>query len=497
MLKENWRLVSRLERVGDFAIIIVAFFASYYGRSSLLYWNQRLGWGLTFGGGTLASIENYYVVLFISLLAYLFILQVMGAYGSMRLSSSFRLLRISLFSSFLVFLVLSAVLFLLKLDLSRSFISLFCGIVALSITAERYLVLGFLRFWRKRGKNFRNLIICGVGEQAVRVAREISLRPELGLRIIGFADLQYDGQEHELRLQRFRDWMRKAGTQRIGRLFCGKAELEQSLQSQAVDEVIFTDVVEVLPIVEEMVVICAEQGIRTTIAADLFSFGLVKSGISYFGSMPLIHFQTPPGDRWELAVKRYIDLLGASLLLVLLSPVFALIALVIKISSPGPVFFLQTRVGLNGRQFKLYKFRSMVADAEKSLAPLREKNEMKGPAFKILDDPRITGFGKFLRRFSLDELPQLWNVLVGEMSLVGPRPPIPGEVSMYERRDRRRLSMRPGMTCIWQVSGRNEIKDFDSWVKLDLEYIDNWSLSLDFILLFRTIPAVFFGVGAR
>ena len=147
--------------------------------------------------------------------------------------------------------------------------------------------------------------------------------------------------------------------------------------------------------------------------------------------------------------------------------------------------------------FILLKFRSMWVDAEKSLINLRDQNEMQGPVFKMTNDPRVTPFGKFLRRFSLDELPQLWNVFVGEMSLVGPRPPVPGEVSMYERRDRRRLSMRPGITCTWQVSGRNEIKKFDEWVRLDLEYIDNWSLGRDFALLFRTIPAVLFGHGAR
>jgi lipopolysaccharide/colanic/teichoic acid biosynthesis glycosyltransferase len=154
-------------------------------------------------------------------------------------------------------------------------------------------------------------------------------------------------------------------------------------------------------------------------------------------------------------------------------------------------------VGLNGRLFDLYKFRSMFVDSEGQLDALRDKNEMQGPVFKIKDDPRVTPLGRFLRRYSLDELPQLWNVLRGEMSLVGPRPPVPGEVSMYERRDRRRLSMRPGITCIWQVSGRNEICDFESWVKLDLEYIDNWSLGRDILLMLRTIPAVLFGRGAH
>jgi lipopolysaccharide/colanic/teichoic acid biosynthesis glycosyltransferase len=165
--------------------------------------------------------------------------------------------------------------------------------------------------------------------------------------------------------------------------------------------------------------------------------------------------------------------------------------------TPGPVFFKQTRVGLNGRLFQMLKFRSMYLGSEANTEALKAYNEMQGPAFKMSNDPRVTPFGRILRRFSLDELPQLYNVLVGEMSLVGPRPPIPGEVSLYERRSRRRLSMRPGLTCTWQVSGRNEISDFAQWVKLDLDYIDNWSLLGDLWLLLRTIPAVLVGRGAR
>lgn len=497
MLKENWRFISRLERAGDFLIVLVSFFAAYYGRSSLFFWNQFFDWRLPLGGRELAPLKDYFIVLVVALIAYALILEVMGAYGSMRLGTTFRLFRISVASSVLVFVVLSATLFLLKLDLSRSFILLFCALVGLLITGERYLVLWALRFWRRRGRNYRVVIICGVGEQAVQLAAEISRAPELGIRILGFADLREAEELEPDRLAAFRSGLRAAGCRRIGRIISGRRVLAQVIKDHPVDEIIFTDVVSVMPLVEEMVVLCAEQGIRATIAADLFSIGLIKSGISYFGTMPLIHFQTPPGDRWDLTMKRLIDLLGAAALLVIFAPLFLLIALAVRLSSPGPVFFRQKRVGLNGRQFVLYKFRSMYSGADKDLETLKADNEMSGPVFKIKDDPRITPLGRVLRRYSLDELPQLWNVLTGEMSLVGPRPPIPGEVNMYERRDRRRLSMRPGMTCIWQVSGRNEIKDFESWVKLDLEYIDNWSLALDFLLLWRTIPAVLWGTGAR
>ncbi|MBN8549548.1 MAG: sugar transferase [Deltaproteobacteria bacterium] len=497
MLKENWRLISRIERVGDVLIIILSFFAAYYSRGALLFWNEVFGLNLPFEGERLAPLSANFVVLIVAIIAYLVSLNVMGAYSSMRLSSHWRLLRVSLTSSALVFFTLAATLFLLKIDLSRSFIGLFCLLVGIFLTAERYLVLRILRFWRSRGRNFRNILICGIGEQALRVAKEVASRPELGIRVRAFADLGPTRADSERVVQRFKQDLREAGLRQVGYFIHGTAALQKALNEYAVDEVIFTDVVEVMPQVEEMVLVCSEQGVRTTIAADLFSIGMVKSGISYFGGMPLIHFQTPPGDRWELAVKRGIDVVIAALLLLVLAIPMAVIAFLIKRTSPGPVFYSQTRVGLNGRLFNLHKFRSMVDDADKQLEALRELNEMVGPAFKLKNDPRVTPIGRWLRRLSIDELPQLWNVLVGEMSLVGPRPPVPGEVSLYERKDRRRLSMRPGLTCTWQVSGRNNIKDFDSWVKLDLEYIDNWSLSRDFMLLFRTIPAVLFGVGAR
>jgi exopolysaccharide biosynthesis polyprenyl glycosylphosphotransferase len=494
MLKQKWRLISRLERLGDNLIIIVAFFCAYYGRTLLIRANADLGLGVPFEGTQLAPIKDYVMVLAASMLGYGVALNLMGAYGSMRLVSVWRLFRVAVLSSVVVFVLLAATLFLLKIDISRSFIALFVIMCGIGIAVERYVVLKFLRYWRRQGRNFRNVIICGVGEQAVKLALEIVSRPELGIHIRGFADLGRIDTHQEQSIRQFREDLQ--GVARVGRVILGVEALCVTLEDYAIDEVIFTDVVDVMPEVEEMVLACAEQGVRTTIAADLFSIGLIKSGISYFGGMPLIHFQTPPGDTWELVFKRGLDVAVSGALLVVLSPLFAIIALGIK-TTPGPVIFRQRRVGLNGRLFDMLKFRSMVDGAEDELANLKASNEMRGPAFKLTNDPRVTPFGRVLRRFSIDELPQLWNVLVGDMSLVGPRPPIPGEVSLYERRSRRRLSMRPGLTCTWQVSGRNEISDFDTWVKLDLDYIDNWSLSSDLMLLMRTIPAVLFGTGAR
>lgn len=476
MLKENWRLISRLERAGDVALICLSFLAAYYGRSSLVFWNELYDLGLPFFGEELAPLKDYVLILFLSVLFFMIVLSFMGAYASMRLTSPIKLLTIGLVSSAIVFLLLAATLFILKVEVSRSFIGLFCLLVGLLLTLERYLVLAVLRYFRRRGRNFRNVIICGGGEQSQRLIEEIKARKELGIRIRGVGVFDQTSLE-------------------FSPIFFGKDEIERAIKEGAIDEVIFADISSSMKEVENLLVACSEQGIETTVVADLFSVGVVKSGISYFGGMPLIHFEPPPGDRWELNLKRAIDVFVSAGLLLFLSPILLLIAVGILVFSGRPILFKQKRVGLNGRIFSIYKFRTMIKDAEDKLKELADRNEMDGPVFKMKDDPRVTTIGKFLRKFSLDELPQLWNVLRGDMSLVGPRPPVPGEVSMYERKDRRRLSMRPGLTCTWQVSGRNSVKKFEDWVKMDLEYIDNWSLGRDFLLLLKTIPVVLSGKG--
>jgi len=234
-----------------------------------------------------------------------------------------------------------------------------------------------------------------------------------------------------------------------------------------------------------------------SVAVDYFNLKISRIRQTEFEGFPLLTFESAPNTLWPLIIKRAFDLVVSGALLVLLSPLFLLIALIVKFTSKGPVFFRQERCGLNGRRFTLYKFRTMIDDAESRINELLMKNEMKGPAFKFAKDPRITRVGKFLRVSSIDELPQLWNVFVGDMSLVGPRPPLPAEVKKYEPWHRRRLSMRPGITCLWQVSGRNKITDFDEWAKLDLEYIDKWSLWLDAAILLKTVPVVLLGIGAK
>lgn len=497
MLKENWRFISRVERLADFVITVFAYYIAYFVRDLLYQINYDYNLNLPLKYETLAPIAEYFPILIIALITTTIFLNIMGSYSSMRMSSYWQLFRLFSACALLVFFSIASALFVLKIDFSRSFIALFCICLALLLTIERMLVLKFLRYWRRRGLNYKNVIICGVGDQAIRLSKEINKRQELGIRIRAYADLRDISALPQNLIEKFKSDLNSDNNSYKGRVIHGVSSIKSALNEYAIDEIIFTNISEVLSDIEEVMLICAEQGVRTTIAADLFSIGLVKSGLSYFGSIPLIHFQTPPGDRWELGVKRFFDIVISACLIVLLLPLYIIVSLLIKATSKGPILFIQKRVGMNNHLFDMYKFRSMHVDAEQKLESLKSENEMQGPAFKLKNDPRITTVGKFIRKHSIDELPQLWNVFIGQMSLVGPRPPVPGEVSTYERRYRRRLSMRPGLTCTWQVSGRNEIKDFESWVKLDLEYIDNWSLSRDFLLILKTIPAVIFGTGAR
>ena len=262
-----------------------------------------------------------------------------------------------------------------------------------------------------------------------------------------------------------------------------------------VDEVVITlPVRSQYHVTEQVLQACSEAGIRAHVFSDVFNLGESRREVSALGRRPTVAYARGPARTYRLAIKRQIDMILSLLALVALSPLMAAIALAIKITSTGPVLFQQTRSGLNGRLFQVLKFRTMCVDAEARKDALLARNEVSGPVFKMRVDPRITRVGRFLRKYSLDELPQLFNVLRGDMSLVGPRPPIPEEVQKYDFWQLRRLSMRPGITCIWQVSGRNKIA-FEEWMRLDLRYIDNWSLSLDFLILMRTIPAVLRGSG--
>jgi len=274
--------------------------------------------------------------------------------------------------------------------------------------------------------------------------------------------------------------------------------LVRCLHEHAINVVVISGKHLPFDVVEAAVRACELEGVEVWLVADFFRTELARTTFDDFAGRPVLVFRAAPEASWQSLAKQLLDLTGSAALVLLLSPLLLLLALLVKWTSPGPVLFRQKRAGLNGRSFTMLKFRTMVSNAEQLKQELEALNEMSGPVFKVTNDPRITPIGRFLRKYSLDELPQLFNVLAGDMSLVGPRPLPVDEVARFDdMAHRRRLSVRPGLTCLWQVSGRNDVKDFAEWVRLDLEYIDNWSLWLDLRILLKTIPAVFSGSGAK
>lgn len=274
-------------------------------------------------------------------------------------------------------------------------------------------------------------------------------------------------------------------------------QLNSVIANQPVDEVLVAlPIAKYGPLVETIVRHCEEQGIVVRLQAEMSNLNFARSYIDELQGVPVMTIQSGPADSWQLITKRVIDIVGSAVLLLALAPLFALLVLLIRLDSPGPVLFAQERVGLNKRRFRILKFRTMVQGADQQQHMLEHFNEAEGPVFKIKHDPRITRLGKFLRRFSIDELPQLINVLKGDMSLVGPRPlPVRDVERIDVRWQKRRFSIKPGITCLWQVNGRSTI-GFSEWVRMDLDYIDRWSLGLDLLILIKTIPAVFKGPGA-
>lgn len=325
----------------------------------------------------------------------------------------------------------------------------------------------------------RQVVLVGSGPNALQLYRQLLWEPRQNCNVIGFVDSTPYGALAEM------------GVPHLGAV----RELEQLLMHRVVDTVLIG-----LPVkshyddIRQSLVACARVGVPASYSADLFG-GCSAHPSETRSVAPVMSVEATPNAEL-LAVKRVIDVVGAAILLVVIAPVMISVAIAIKLTSRGPVLFAQDRYGSRKRLFRMYKFRTMVIDAERQQEQLEDRNEASGPVFKIRNDPRVTPIGRFLRRASLDELPQLWHVLTGEMSLVGPRPMATRDVRLFpEAWLMRRFSMRPGLTCLWQIRGRSNV-EFEQWIVLDLEYIDNWSVWLDLAILFRTLPAVVRGTGA-
>jgi exopolysaccharide biosynthesis polyprenyl glycosylphosphotransferase len=362
----------------------------------------------------------------------------------------------------LAWVILAALLFLLDEDGATSrLVALFALLINYCALVSYRWVLFRVRHRHRAGA--RHVAVIGDGPSAADFARAIRTHSEWGLRAVGVFPLD---------------------------------SAQTVLEQGGVDEMIFVVERARLESCESLFLSCEELGVTATVVLNLFPHSIARMELQELDGFPLLRFTRTPTDESLLLVRRVMDLVLASLLLFATLPVMTLAGVLIRATSAGPIFFRQVRLGLHGRPFTMYKFRSMNHGAEQQRSELDTINEMDGPVFKSSQDPRITPVGRWLRRFSIDELPQLYNVVRGEMSLVGPRPPLADEVARYERWQRRRLSMKPGITCLWQISGRNHV-GFDEWMRLDLSYIENWSLLLDLKILLKTVPAVLLGRGAR
>jgi exopolysaccharide biosynthesis polyprenyl glycosylphosphotransferase len=371
--------------------------------------------------------------------------------------------------------------YVFRLDLSRFFLVLFSVYAWVLLLLFRLMAGRVVGVIRREFAAPHYVMVVGTGPRAVHLARGLEQSSEYGVRLRGFLS-EGPVAPPEIHL-------------RASYKVLPIADLQSILRQHVVDEVIFAVGSQSLAELEEVFLMCDEEGVRTRVAVDFFPHVNSTVSLERFGETPLLTFSAAPYDEIRLLLKRLTDIAIAAAGLVVLAPFMAAIAILIRLTSPGPAIFRQVRCGLNGRLFLFFKFRSMVQNAEELKKDLEHLN-VRETAFKIPRDPRLTGIGRFLRKFSIDEWPQLWNVLRGDMSLVGPRPAVPGEVEHYKRWQRRRLRMRPGLTCLWAISGRDNV-DFETWMKLDMQYIDNWSLALDWKILLRTIPRVLTGRGAN
>jgi exopolysaccharide biosynthesis polyprenyl glycosylphosphotransferase len=479
MLKQKWRLIARVVYLADLGLTSVAFFAAFFIRDLLLpfFAPGRFPTGLF-------PLRDYLKIYPVVLIIWSVLLFAYHSYHSHRTVP----VRREVFTVFRVVTVgnvlLATLAYLLPLrQLSRAWFILFAVLSALLLVLEKIALRVMARYVRAKGLNYRTVLIVGTGRRAIDVASLVEEHKYWGYKILGFVS---DGHRLPNGWARYRVY---------GTVPEIRTLLERGEFPEIVDEIVFAVTRKKLDEMKQIFLLCEELGIRARVAMNFFENRLARIEVEELEGIPFLTFTTTPSNETELAFKRMLDVCVSMMLLVLSAPVILVAALAIKITSPGKVLYKQKRIGLNGRTFTLYKFRTMIADAHDRLGEVSHLNEMTGPVFKAKADPRVTWVGRILRRFSLDELPQLWNVLKGDMSLVGPRPPIPEEVRSYHRWQRRRLSMKPGLTCLWQVNGRNNI-DFDHWMKLDLQYIDNWSPSLDLKILLRTIPAVLLGRGA-
>ena len=469
MFEERSEQLYRVLTLLDVAVTIFVFLAAPWLRNALLD-NDPI------------DLLSHVALLPFILALWMFFLTFFGAYRSPRMTSRLqyawavtRGVAVGL-ASFLT------ILFLFKVQyVSRGVVVTFAGADLLALVAIRLGVVWYFHRSLQRGERFRRFLIVGSGTRARRLAETLLQNSEWGIRIVGHLDPDPT----------------KVGDRVLESTVLGSVgDISSVLKGNVIDEVILAVPRAMIPDVDKIAQACEEEGVKLCLMADVFDVHAARTRLVALGPIPLLTLEPVAQGEGQLLVKRFMDLAIAALIVPLL-PVIGLIALAVKLDSPGPVFFMQERVGLHKRRFRMLKFRTMVEDADRRQAEFEHLNEAEGPIFKIANDPRITRVGRFLRRSSLDELPQIFHVLTGEMSLVGPRPMSVRDVDLFDQGiQRKRFSVKPGLTCLWQVSGRSNLP-FSKWLELDLYYIEHWSLGLDLKILFKTIPAVLSGKGAN
>ena len=477
MFDRRSKLLSTVTLLQDLAVTGVAFVLAYLLRSFLVHFEF---FSNHFPG--IYPFSHYLPLMLAFLLAWAVVGYASRFYRDLEMSNPIQLVLNLLNQLAIVLVIIYAGLYLFRrIEISRTYVLLIGVVDFVLLLVGRYLSYNGIALMRRRLQRYHYFLIVGSGARAREMATLIEESRGMGLRLVGFVDPNSEGSNLGDRFGRYEVFPPNV--------------LEQVLQDRVIDEVVFAVNMQELARLEPLMAHCANVGVKIRVQLEFLPEAYSRIYLENFHDVPLLSLSSTPESELLLFFKRAFDVVLSAASLVLLAPLLIAIAAAIRITSPGEVLFRQTRCGLGGRKFTLYKFRSMVNNAEQMRAELHQLNELEGPVFKMSDDPRITPVGRILRRFSLDELPQMWNILRGDMSFVGPRPAIPEEVEKYEAWQRRRLRMRPGLTCIWVIEGRSHVK-FHRWIQLDLAYIDNWSLWLDAKIFLRTIPIVISGRGA-